>query len=261
MIDVIHWLTRQPIVLIFIAVELVFVGATILAPLLFRPATRRLGMEAHAIGVIDAFKTVIAFTGVVLAFSLVQVQGNFRAAGELAVKEAAAVATVDRALLRYGDPRIAIIRPQLSDYAHAIVSGEWRQMPDMGRNEAVDALYRELSLQVRSIEPATPRQQAIFAELIHSLDEISDLREARLASAQMALPELFWNVVTALFILMIVLCSLIEPTLDRALTLGSMIGAIGMLFALVVVIDEPYVGDAVQPTAMERAIAVMAARV
>lgn len=260
MVDIIHWLTRQSTGLIFSVVEIVFVGAVVLAPLLFHRMTRRLDMEEHAAGVTEAFKTVISFTGIVLAFSLVQVQGNFRAAGELAAKEAAAVATVDRALMRYGDPRMAIIRPEIADYARAIISDEWRQMPDTGRSEAVDALYGEASRKAREIEPATPRQQIIFAELVRGLNEMSDLREARLTSAQMALPDLFWNVVTALFVLLIVLAGLITPTLDRALTLGSMIGAIGMLFALVVVIDQPFEGDAVQPTAMRHAIAAMASR-
>ncbi len=261
MTDLIHWLTRQSVAVIFALVELVFVGAVILVPILLHRAARRLGMEAHAASVTDAFKTVIAFIGIVLAFSLVQVQGNLRAVGELGVKEAAAVATVDRAILRYGDPEMAAIRPGLADYARAIVADEWHQMPAMGRNTTVDALYDRLSKAARSIDPATSRQQVIFTELIRGLDEMSDLRNARLASVKMALPALSWNVVTALVVLLILLSSLIAPTLDRALTLGSIIGAIGMLFALVVIIDRPFEGEAVEPDAMQHAITIMAGRI
>ncbi len=261
MASIIHWLTRQPNVAVFATIVFVCVSAVVLAPFLARRAVHRLGIEGQSGGIIDSFKTVIAFTGVLLSFSLVQVNGNLRSAEELVVKEASAIANVDRAMLRFADPKMAAIRPALLTYARAIVTDEWPNMTT-GRAEKVDTLYNDVSRPARAIDPATPRQQTIFAEIVRGLDDISDLRETRLSAATLALPSLFWNVIATLFTMLVILSGLIAPTLDRTLTLGGMIAAVAMLCALVVILDVPFEGDAaVKPAALERSITVMAKRV
>src|SRR5258708_16037697 len=69
--------------------------------------------------------TVISFTALILAFSLVQVQANLRKTEELVAKEAGQIDFLDRQLLRYGDPKVADLRTLLWDYANAILQDEW----------------------------------------------------------------------------------------------------------------------------------------
>src|SRR5579862_2172061 len=58
--------------------------------------------------IIRAQSTLITFTALILAFSLVQAQANHRKTEELVAKEASALNTLDRQLLRYGEQGAAL---------------------------------------------------------------------------------------------------------------------------------------------------------
>jgi len=65
----------------------------------------------------NAFTVVIGFTGLVLAFSLVQAQINLRNLEAQVGTEAHNLAQMDRFLVRFGDPQNAVLRASLRDYA------------------------------------------------------------------------------------------------------------------------------------------------
>jgi hypothetical protein len=256
MAPLVHSLSDLSDLVSFAIIEVLFLLAVIVLPRVLRRPVRRLGLDSAAGNIVDTFKIVISLTGILLTFLLVQAYGNLRSAEELTVREASAINSVDRGLLRYGDPRAAALRPMLLDYARAITDDEWKSMTLTRRSEKADHFYTEVSRPARALTPQTPREQTIFTEIVRGLDDVSDLRETRLGAAGMALPGFFWSAVTCLFLLLAVLASLVEPSLERAFTLGGMTAAIGMLFSLVVVVDEPFHGeDAIKPAAIKVMIA------
>ena len=88
------------------------------------------------------------------------------------------------------------------------------------------------------------------------LDNVSDAREARLASASWALPGLFWWTVLALMALLIGLSALMERTPERTLAMSGVAISLSLMLALVIVIDGPFDGEtSVQPTAIMRGLA------
>lgn len=261
MLEITHWLTRQPEAVTFAVVVLGLVSAVVLAPRLLRRPVSRLRMESQAGSILDAYKAVIGFIGLVLAFSLVQAQTNYRAGEDLVVKEANAIGNVDRSLARFGDPKMSSLRPAFLDYAKSIVSEEWRIMASGGRSARAEVLYAQVSRAARSVDAANPRQQAIFTEILRGLDDVADLRESRLSAATTGLPGLFWNVVTALFVLLVILSALVAPTRDRAFMMGGMVAGLGLVLALVIIVDLPFDGDvAVQPRAINRIMVAMTNR-
>ena len=76
----------------------------------------------------NALSVVIGFTGVVLAFSLVQAHSNLRNLEAQVGTEAHNLAQLDRLLVRYGDPGSGAIRTSLRDYANSIVRDEWPEL-------------------------------------------------------------------------------------------------------------------------------------
>jgi hypothetical protein len=261
MAPLVHSLSDLSDLLSFAIIEVLFLVAVIVLPRVFRRPVRRLGLDSAAGNIVDTFKIVISLTGILLTFLLVQAYANLRSAEELTVREASAINALDRGLLRYGDAGAAALRPMLLDYARAIADDEWKTMVLARRSAKADQSYNAVSRPARALTPQTPREQTIFAEIVRGLDDVADLREARLNAAVMALPDFFWNAVTVLWLLLVVLATLIEPSIERAFTLGGMVAAIGMLFTVVVVVDEPFRGtDAIRPAAIERVIKVMIAR-
>src|SRR5262245_60338896 len=100
--------------------------------------------------VIRAQATVMSFIAVILAFSLVQVQGNLRKVEELVAKEAGQLDLMDRQLLRDGDRKVADLRTLLWDYTNAILQDEWP-----GLKYGIESIRTEQSFQ--------PLSRAVFA--------------------------------------------------------------------------------------------------
>ena len=76
--------------------------------------------------------TITGFTGVVLAFSLVQAQGNLRSVEKTVANEALQLNQMDRLLTDYGDTKLAAIREAVRAYAESVVADEWPQLSEHG---------------------------------------------------------------------------------------------------------------------------------
>ena len=139
----------------------------------------------------DGFKTVMSMTAIVLAFCLVQANGNLREVDATVAKEAAAISIADRALLRFGKPEAIALRSVLADYGAAVVD-EWPSLARRERSQAADAAYTALSKKTRAMAPDEARQEAMYHELLKDLDDLSDLREDTLTESDYRLPTIFW---------------------------------------------------------------------
>jgi hypothetical protein len=129
------------------------------------------------------------------------------------------------------------------------------------RSETVERLYNELALGVRQLEPLKQREQSLYNELLRSVDELGDLREARVAATALGVPALYWWTLAALFTLLALIALMMPATLERALTLGGLVCATGLMLTMVIITDGPFEGQArVLPTAIERVLGVMASR-
>jgi len=100
-------------------VALVFTGAPLLRAWLFGDVS-----EARAEIARTVMTAVTGFTGVVLAFSLVQAQGNLREVEKNVGIEAAQLRQLDRLLANYGDANLAPIRDLVRDYVRSVVLDE-----------------------------------------------------------------------------------------------------------------------------------------
>ena len=253
-----HHLSNLTIFVVIIGVMLVLtIGAPLLRDRLYKLDDDKDRNE----GILDAFKAVISVCSFVLAFSLVQVQGNFRAAQDHAAREASVFTTLDRTLLRYGDPLALALRPTLRSYGEAIAHDEWPAMVEAQSSPTVDTLLTTLSRGARALEPQTQRQQSLYNDLLKSLDELQDARNQRLFDAEADLPNLFWDMIAGLMAVLVVLSSLITPKSSRLWLVGGLMVAVTLLLALVVVIDGPYSGEtSVDPGALLNALKLAAAR-
>ncbi len=141
----INWLYTLPnvgVALLFGLVGAVSFAAT---PFLREKLWRNRMRSDHSDAASSAFSVVIGFTGLVLAFSLVQAQGNFRNLEMQVSAEAHDLAQLDRLLVRYGDQNVAAIRAPLHEYANSILTDEWPQLRKGRSSERTAALFRPVS--------------------------------------------------------------------------------------------------------------------
>jgi hypothetical protein len=239
-----NWLYSLPDV--GIALLLGVVGAGLLAGVPFlREKLLRIQVPAdHSEAARNALSVVIGFTGVVLAFSLVQAHTNLRNLEAQVGAEAHNLAQLDRLLVRYGDPGSGAIRISLRDYANSIVRDEWPELSKGKPSARTAALFRPISRAVLAIDPPPGRQSLIYAEMLKKADEIAADRKARVVAAtKLELPWIFWETIIALLVTLLLLAAFSEVTFGRAVALGGQGFGLALLVALVFIYDEPFKGQ------------------
>ena len=258
---VLHWLHLLPNLAILAVVVVVVTGMAMLAPRFSRHVLRLGENHEREDAAFDAYKAVASMIGVVLAFSLVQAEGVLRSLEDVVGKQAAAISSADRILLRIGRPELAALRPALAAYARTIVDDEWPRLALAERSSLADDAYAAVSKPARAVTPTDTRQQAMYAELLRSLDDIADLREEILSATEEGLPSFFWTSVFGLFVVALALAALAGTRLPRAVGLAAPATAISLLLAFVIIVDQPFEGDtSVKPTPIQKALLVIARR-
>jgi hypothetical protein len=247
-----------------IALLLGLAGACLLAsaPLLRAKVLRIRLATAFSEATDNALAVVINFTGLVLAFSLVQATGNYRNLETQVGTEAHNLAQMDRLILRYGDPSNSAIRIALRDYANSIIIDEWPELSKSRGSGRTAELFAPISRGILAIDPPPGRQSLIYAEMLKKVDEIAADRKARLvAAAKLELPLIFWETIVTLLAVLILLAALSELTIGRAMALGAQGFALALLVALVYIFDEPFKGQtSISPEPIITVIAEMQAR-
>ncbi len=240
---------------ILAVVAFCFVGLLLVAPVAARAAGLRPDAK-RAENAFEAYKTITSILGILLAFSLVQVNTNLRNAEAMVGREASAITDLDRTLSRFGTAETTRIRAMLAEYSRTIVTDEWPALAEGGRSLAVDRIYRGMDRDSLAIKPATPQQLSMFTPMLKYLDDLADLRETRIIIAGLALPPVFWDAVLVLAGLMLVLAGLVDREAGGRLTIEMGGIAIALLLALVIIIDGPFKGESsVSPEPIQKAIA------
>jgi len=201
--------------------------------------------------------TVIGFLAIVLSFSLVSAQANLHAVETMVSAEASQINQLDRLLLRYGDPKVAQMRGLLAAYAQSIVGEEWPLLSRgdrSGLDSRLSETFGQLSRAVFSIDPAPGRQIEIYNQIPKEMDGLSESRGRRIEAADIRLPDIFWEIIFALGVM-------IEPSLWRAIAMGGQAMAVALLLSLVFIYDQPFKGQtSVGPDAIVKALAMMKSR-
>jgi uncharacterized protein YjeT (DUF2065 family) len=97
--------------------------------------------------------------------------------------------------------------------------------------------------------------------LLKALDELSDLREQRIAAADIKLPNQFWYLSLALIVILVGLSVMVEPVYWHTVSLAAQGLSVALLAALVFGTDAQFKGYiAVSPNPIVKVFAVMQQR-
>jgi hypothetical protein len=199
--------------------------------------------DFHTDFVIRVQTTLFTMTSLVVAFTLVQADLNARQADALVQAEASQINSLDRLLTRYGDADVAAIRPHLLAYAKSIVKDEWPAMLTDQGSDKTRALYVPVAQMILAIDPATPRQIQIFAEMLKAIDAISEMRDRRLNALSVALRGIYWEVVLFSVVVVVLVSATIEQTPFRTTVLAAQAAVLGAFIGFVFLMDQPFKGQ------------------
>lgn len=248
MIDFLHSLPNVVIGLIFI-----FVGLTISTaiPLYVRWKYNLNPGEHLAKGAEEGFKLFTSITLLLIAFSMVRVQGDHRNVEDLVSREAALMFKLNRSLAAFSGGHSAELQGDLKDYAKSIVSDEWPLMAKGERSEESSNLLIDLTQGIRLLDPKNPVQQMARAEIVTTLNQLTDVREARLSASRLKLPTYLLQALMASIILLIGFGWLQNPLPKMVAYVGGVTIGVSVLLTFVIALEGLFVGESqVKPDAI-----------
>jgi hypothetical protein len=255
---VMNWLYSFPDLVILIAFSACLAAVILGLPSLVRRVPWMKPSDINTDFVLRMQATLFTMTSLVLAFTLVEAENNFRKVDALVSTEASQLNRLDRLLNRYGDPAADAVRVQLLAYAQSIVSEEWPAMLKRIPSEKTRAAFVPISRGILSLDPKTNRQTMIYGEILRSFDAVAESRDARLAAVSVALPAAYWQVVLFAVLVLLFVSSTVERTPFRATVIAAQMAVIGAFLGFVFIQDQPFKGQmAVDAEPIEQAIAII----
>ena len=248
MIDFLHSLPNVVIGLLLMIVGLTLSTAI---PLYIRWKYNLNPNEHLAKGAEEGFKLFTSITLLLSAFSLVRVQGDHRNVEDLVSRESALIFKLNRSLAAFNGGHSAELQGDLKDYASSIVSDEWPLMAKGERSEETSNLLVDITQGVRLLDPKTPVQQMARAEIVTTLNQLSDVREARLSASRLHLPSYLWEALAVAIVLLIGFGWLQNPLPKMVAYVGGVTIGVTVLLTLVISLEGLFVGESqVRPDAI-----------
>lgn len=187
-----------------IGAMILFTGLTVttIAPFLVRRALNITLDEHFAKGAEESFKLFISLSLLLLAFCMVRAQGDYRGAEDIVSREGTVMLKLDRAYNSFGSEDTDALRQVLRSYANHLINDEWPVLSKGERDAKASEDLQALSTVSKQLEPSTAEQQVARSEIIQSVNQLNDLREARVSAGHLKLPVFYWYAIcTALFFL------------------------------------------------------------
>ncbi|WP_445503978.1 bestrophin-like domain [Microvirga sp. G4-2] len=219
--------------------------------LLFSP--RNEALESHSKLADMVHGSLLAFSVFVLALVLTEVRSNLGKADDVELREASVITRLVRDLqtLKTGDALTAIER--VKDYVRSAVSAEWKTLAQYEPllAEETDHAMASLVAQVNTVAANNP---AAASTLRAYVEKLEDLRQSRLESATKSVPPVFWWVMAVFIIGAMIMNGRHKLDAFGMALIAFHMGAIGLVVALILVMDAPFRGDtSVSPASLVRA--------
>lgn len=239
-----NWLYSFPDLLILAAAAAVLALLIVFLPSLVQRLPWMTPNDRNTDFVLRMQATLFTMTSLVLAFTLVEAENNFRKVEALVSAEASQINRLDRLLQRYGEPAAAdAVRADLLDYARAIVADEWPAMLQGQPSDRTRAVLAHLSSLVLSLDPQGNRQTMIYGEILRSYDGVAEARDQRLAAVNVALPAAYWQVVLFAVAMLLFISATMQRSAFRATVLAAQMAVIGAFLGFVFIQDQPFKGQ------------------
>ena len=199
--------------------------------------------EHLAKGAEEGFKLFTSITLLLIAFSLVRVQGDHRNVEDLVSRESAIIVKLNRALISYGGRDAAELRVDLKEYASSLVEDEWPKMSERDRSDASANKLIDITQGVRLLDPKSSVQQLARSEILIALTQLSDVREARLSASHLELPFYLSEALIVSIFMLIVFGWFQNPLPKMVAYVGGVTIGVALLLTLLIVLEGIFLGE------------------
>ena len=245
----ISWLYSVPEIWLEMLAAVLLAALMTFLPRVVRRIPALASNETNSDFVLRIQGTLFTMTSLVLAFTLVQADNNFRRVDALVSAEASQIDRLDRLLARYGDATAIAVRTHLRTYVRSIIEDDWPAMLRDSESEKTRQAFSPVSRGVLALNPSPGRQTEIYSEMLRTFDAVAESRASRLNAVSMRLPTMYWGIVLFSTLMLVVVSSTILPSPFRSIVLGCQMAVLGGLIGFVFITDQPFLGETAVDTA------------
>lgn len=201
------------------------------------------------------FGVIGVLYAVILGMAVVAVWEDFKDAVSTAEVESSLVGDLYRDVNGLDPASAKAMRAELLIYAENVIEREWPRMDNGLRDPRTQASFEALFTTCLKVEPKTPREQIVMAEVFSSLNRLADARRQRISDAHERMPGMLWFTLIIAGTVTIVFTFFFGNRNWRShcIMTGLLSGLIAMLLFVIHEVDHPYAGSVrVTSGAMER---------
>lgn len=213
--------------------------------------------ESHnaAIGII--YGALYVMFGVIVGFSAYLVLSKYNASQNTAASEAGSIVELHRLAEQLPEPPREGIQELVTSYARVVVDEEWPLMQGRETSLRAEALANDLAREIEGFEPDTNAEQALYAQALERVNDLSQAREARLLDVREGLPPILWVVLVTLGAIIILFTYFLgmEDARLHALAVVALTAGITFVILTIVALDQPFGELRVGPETFELALA------
>ena len=211
--------------------------------------------EAHLSAAMAVLPIIATVHSLLLAFAAVSVWEAYSNAESSVVEEADVIGQLARDLAVYGSPESTRARELLKAYTKSVIDVEW---PELREGNSVAATWGTLDDMFRAVgtmEPDTPRREALLPEIWSKTNDLIKLRRDRLYASGSHIPRVLWSVAVVGAVLTLLIVLVWPKDRFHVALVAAMAFSVGLVFFLLIALDRPFAGDeGLTPAAFESAI-------
>jgi hypothetical protein len=228
-------------VLIVAAAVLVAVGGLLIVRRLVRSAV----FEAENALVGSVISLLGGIYGVLLAFVVVVVWGQFTAAEQNAGQEANKAADLFRLAAGLPAPQGERVQQLLLEYTTTVIDEEWPELARGGQSARAQAQADLLWTQYTTLAVETPAATAVYAQSLERLTQFSEGRRGRVLASRDNLPPILWVLLVSGGVITVAFTYLLEfrRTAQAVWVSGALAGLITLILFFIFALDNPYRSD------------------
>jgi hypothetical protein len=142
----------------------------------------------------------------------------------------------------------AQVRADTSAYIETVTKKEWPAQQAFKMDDRNFELgwtqVRRISQDLATYQPTTPGQETMKLEMVGNVDGLFSQRRSRILAASAHLPDAIWQMAIAGLVMVVAYLCLFGPhnAWMHLVTVGLSVGAIGLIFSLIIALDYPFRG-------------------
>jgi len=232
--------------LLFFLINSFFIVVSVLMLYIIRRCTHYQIRKGHNDVAASIFNKAGTVYGIILAFVVVILWQEYNKSMESALKEGTEALELYQDLSLYPNQKqTASATKSLVHFAELVIKDEYPAMAKMKISPTTEKAMTKLREEIQHINPQNVHEQILYTKILKDMENLSKLRQERLADMESSLPGIVWGalIVGAIITIMFSILLGAEKLWLHSLLTSMLAVILATAFYLIIELDYPFVGE------------------